>query len=442
MSLICPICQDNLINGQSTDNYVNKCGHVYHSACLLPWWDKAPESNCPECRQPCNMDTITKIFLTVDHSEVNTEKNQATPIGDLKTQTLLRQIKEHIDVQTYTQTKDINDKFRQQNSDFSTLLLNSNQRLTSNYNDKLSTVSKELTEVISGEHKRLLAESDSPSRPAHISESSGKRPTESGFRYSLFNYWKSKPVYCIGLIIAIFCFIALIAVLIYSLLTFHAIKSSKSFDEMKTNNVSQRLELLSQQLYQITDGVSDDIKNIKFDLENIRQLIKNGKNSQELLNRLGEISRKEDDLLLEQIQTDRRVNLKLEVLHNGINMLKAQIESANSSANSQEQTINRMKLDQLEEQNRQLEKKLQHLQTTLVEGRNLNAADLVKQIENDNELSVQTEQSKSVWEEPKELWRKFTDVIGVQSSSVGINAKVEWIFACTISTMIVSIFIV
>lgn len=146
MSLICPICQDFLINGESTDNYVNKCGHVYHSSCLLPWWDRAPEPNCPECRQPCNMDTITKIFLTVDNS-LNTEANKTTPIitGDAKTETLIRQIKEHIDVQTYAQTKDLNDKFRQQNNDFSTLLLNSSQRLTNNYNDKLSAVSKELS---------------------------------------------------------------------------------------------------------------------------------------------------------------------------------------------------------------------------------------------------------------------------------------------------------
>lgn len=147
MSLICPICQDNLINGESTDNYVNRCGHVYHSACLLPWWDRAPEPNCPECRQPCNIDTITKIFLTVDHSLNDTDADTKTTIsiGDTNTQALLRQIKEHIDIQTYTQTKDINDKFRQQHSDFSTLLLNSSKSLTSNYNDKLSAVSKELS---------------------------------------------------------------------------------------------------------------------------------------------------------------------------------------------------------------------------------------------------------------------------------------------------------
>lgn len=147
MSLICPICQENLITRESTDNYVNKCGHVYHSNCILQWWDRAPEPNCPECREPCNLDTITKIFLTVDHSMDNSDRMKPTPCtsDDPKTETLLRQIREHIDLQTYNQTKDLNDKFRQQNSEFSTMLLNNITRLRSNYDDKLTAVSKELS---------------------------------------------------------------------------------------------------------------------------------------------------------------------------------------------------------------------------------------------------------------------------------------------------------
>lgn len=146
MSLICPICQENLINGESTDNYANKCGHVYHSKCILPWWDRATEPNCPQCREPCNMNTITKIFLTVDDSLANaTDSNAPIQIGDPKTETFLRQIKEHIVYHTNNQTKDLNEKFRQQNSEFSTLLLNNITRLRSNYDDKLSAVSKELS---------------------------------------------------------------------------------------------------------------------------------------------------------------------------------------------------------------------------------------------------------------------------------------------------------
>lgn len=147
MSLICLICQENLINGESTDNYVNKCGHVYHSNCILPWWDRAPEPNCPQCREPCNIDTITKIFLTVDNSPASSETNTPTPItfDDPKTEALFRRIREHIDVQTYNQTKDLNDKFRQQNSEFSTLLLNNITRLRSNYDEKLTAVSKDLS---------------------------------------------------------------------------------------------------------------------------------------------------------------------------------------------------------------------------------------------------------------------------------------------------------
>lgn len=147
MSLICPICQENLINGESTDNYANKCGHVYHSQCILPWWDRATEPNCPQCREPCNINTITKIFLTVDDTVASRDRDQPAPItsDDPKTEMLLRHIKEHIEVQTYNQTKDLNDKFRQQNAEFSTLLLNNITRLRSNYDDKLTAVSKELS---------------------------------------------------------------------------------------------------------------------------------------------------------------------------------------------------------------------------------------------------------------------------------------------------------
>lgn len=98
MSLICLICQENLINGESTDNYVNKCGHVYHANCILPWWDRAPEPNCPQCREPCNIDTITKIFLTVDNAPPSSDTIKPTPItfDDPKTETLFRRIREHI----------------------------------------------------------------------------------------------------------------------------------------------------------------------------------------------------------------------------------------------------------------------------------------------------------------------------------------------------------
>lgn len=147
MSLICPICQENLINQDSLDNYVNKCGHVYHSNCILPWWDRTPEPTCPQCREPCNIDTITKIYLTVDDTPVNSDSPKTTPIAmdDPKAELLLRHIREHIERQTYNQTKDLNEKFRQQNSEFSAMLLNNVTRLKSNYEDKLSAVSKELS---------------------------------------------------------------------------------------------------------------------------------------------------------------------------------------------------------------------------------------------------------------------------------------------------------
>lgn len=447
MSLICPICQDNLVNTEAIDNYVNKCGHVYHSACLLPWWDRNTDPTCPECRQPCNMDTITKIFLNVDRSdeEISDPLSISIPVVDVKTEALLRQVKEYIDLQTYKQTKDINDKFRQQNTEFSTLLLNSNQRLTSNYNDKLSSVSKELSEVISDEHKRLLTELDPQQRASHsksfntstATQYSAGEPLRFAFIRNLFNscrsnWWAS----CVVPLIALLC---LIAVIIYSNFILHAVKSTEHSGEIKTHNVSRRLDMLSTELSQIGIDFKNDNKYILTRLDNMQEQIRTGVNTQGITNRFKELNGKMDKLLLEQIQTDRRVNLKLDVVQNSINILKTQMEAEHTNE-GQFSPSDRIALSKLEDDNNNLRTKLDRLQIILAEKENLKADELRKQIENDQELSPQNREGRNMWEEPADLWHKFTEAIGVDSGCGNVSVNIAWIIVCTFGAYIINIY--
>lgn len=448
MSLICPICQDNLVNTESIDNYVNKCGHVYHSACLLPWWDRNADPTCPECRQPCNMDTINKIFLNVDRSdeEIRDPVSLSIPDVDVKTEALLRQLKEYIDLQTYNQTKDINDKFRQQNTEFSTLLLNCNQRLTSNYNDKLSSVSKELADVISDEHKRLITELNSQQRPGHsksfnastATQYSTDEPVRFGFVRNLLiscrsNWWSS----CVAPLIALLC---LIAVIIYSNFILHAVKSTEHSGDIKTLNVSRRLDMLNMELNQISEDFKHDNKYILTRLDSVQEKIRTGVNTQGITNRFNELNGKTDKLLLEQIQTDRRVNMKLDVVQNSINMLKTEMEAKRTS-DGQFSPGDRAALSKLEDDNNNLRIKLDRLQSLLAEKEHLKADELRKQIENDQELSPQNREGRNMWDESADIWHKFTEAIGVDSGCGGnASAHITWIIACTFGAYIIHIY--
>lgn len=306
-------------------------------------------------------------------------------------------------------------------------------------------MSKELSDVISDEHKRLLTELDphqrsGPSKSYNTStatEYSAGEPSRFGFNSSLFrscrsNWWMS----CVAPLIALLC---LIAVIVYSHFILHAVKSTEHSGEMKTHNVSRRLEMLSMELDQIANGINRDNKYILTRLESMQEAVRNGVNTQGLANRLNELNGKVDKLLLEQIQTDRRVNLKLEVVQNGINVLKTQLE-AERTATGQFSPSDRVALNKLEEDNLSLRSKLDRLQRLLSEKENLKADELRKQIENDKELSPQNRESRNMWDEPADLWHKFTDVIGVHSGCGGVNAQMTWIIGCAFSAFAIHVY--
>lgn len=407
MSLICPICQENLISKESPDNYVNKCGHVYHSNCILPWWDRTPEPTCPQCREPCNIDTITKIYLTVDDTVASgdsSNKSTAIPMDDPKAEALLRQVKEHINLQTYNQTKDLNDKFRQLNSEFSTMLLNNITRLRSNYDDKLSAVSKELTTAISTAMDPQNERTDPESCNLADAQSKTKLRRQHRFLH---------PVAGITCLLAA---ITLIIVIVYSHLILDALKSSAN--SLNIHNISQRLDSLNDELHRVATNASRDNKNLRLAVDSVGKSVGNGLKTQDILKRLDDVSHRGDQMLLEQIQTDRRINLKLEVLENSINILKTQIE-ADRTSKSQTNVFDHRQME-LEDQNRQLQAKLEHLKNIL--DKNGTPEALRKEIENDSQLATATDEPKSVREEAVELWNKLIHSDSSRSGGAAISS--------------------
>lgn len=428
MSLICPICQDNLVNTESVDSFVNKCGHVYHSSCLMPWWDQhhGTDPTCPECRQPCNMDTIQKIFFTLDPTEGMPAGATALPPTQIDSvhDALLRQIKEYITLQTCSQTKDINDKFRAQGNEFSSMLLNSNQRVTNNYNEKLTSVSKELTDVIVGESHRLLTKLMNENGAAMGDGARVpplQRKTESGDTTDAspdtsFNYKRIAQTRCngrqlnyIAIGIALMCLVAIIG---YSHFILHALKKTEFSGEEKTLNVSKSMQQLSRNIDNSAAIINQNQRDIQNKLNVLHELLRTGINTKEVSNRLNELTGKLDKLLLEQIQTDRRTDYKLNVLQNEINMVGTQIDAGlrkNVTATSADQRDNI--LAQLKHNNDELQQKLQHLQKIIANNNNTTTAQLRETIENDPLLTPQSQRKAK----SNNLWQQFTNAIGVDS---------------------------
>lgn len=240
-------------------------------------------------------------------------------------------------------------------------------------------------------------------------------------------------------IAAVTCLIAvviLLVVIIYSHLILNALRSNEYSGSLNINNISQRLDSLNDELQQIARNASRDNRNVTLAVESIAKSMGNGTRTQDILNRLSEVGRRGDQLLLEQIQTDRKINLKLEVLENSINILKTHID-AEKMSKSQTKFYDE-KQSQLEEQNRQLQAKLQHLKTIVDKRPNVEPDQLRKEIENDSELAPTAEEAKSIQEEAVELWNKLIGSGMSESSSGGLSSvRVVLIVASTVTTLLI-----
>lgn len=246
---------------------------------------------------------------------------------------------------------------------------------------------------------------------------------------------RRKFVHPIAAITCLIAIVTLIVVIIYSHLILNTLSSSEHFGSLNINNISQRLDWLNDELHEIAVNASRDNKNVKLAVQSVGKSMGNNVQTQDILNRLSEVSRREDQLLLEQIQTDRRINLKLEVLDNSINILKSQIE-ADQMSKSQTKFYDE-KQEQLAEQNRQLEARLEHLKTILDKGSNLEPNELREEIENDSQLALAADESQTIREKAVELWNKLTNSKGIESSSGGLSSKIVLIVASTVTTCFV-----
>ncbi len=61
MNVSCSTCLELL--SASDDLSSAPCGHVFHSHCILQWFETG-KSNCPQCRNRCRESQLRRIFLT------------------------------------------------------------------------------------------------------------------------------------------------------------------------------------------------------------------------------------------------------------------------------------------------------------------------------------------------------------------------------------------
>lgn len=276
--------------------------------------------------------------------------------------------------------------------------------------------------AITSEHKRLLTALDLPERQDNESCLADEpRPAKRRKRF-------------IHPIAGVTCFIAvvtLIIVVIYSHLILNALHTNANSGSLNINNISQRLDVLNGELHAIATNSTRDYKNLRLALDGVNKAMGNGARNQDIVKRLDDVSHRGDQLLLEQIQTDRRINLKLEALENSINILKTRIEADGMSASQAKDE----KQAQLEELNRQIEAKLRRLKSIMDKSSNATPEELRRIIENDSELAP--EQSASVWEDALEQWNKLVHSDSSRSSSnAECSVRVLLVVACTAITFL------
>ncbi|NXU33474.1 TRAIP ligase, partial [Drymodes brunneopygia] len=80
----CTICSDFFDNER--DVAAVPCGHTFHQACLLQWFDTAPSRTCPQCRnQVSKRHIINKLFFDVtleEQTAPDAETLQVTWLGE------------------------------------------------------------------------------------------------------------------------------------------------------------------------------------------------------------------------------------------------------------------------------------------------------------------------------------------------------------------------
>ena len=78
---VCPICHENLDNGQLTISLTN-CGHVFHEDCIKAWMNTeyANSEECPMCKKPINFaqfpSYIPKVQAEADIPQVQAAENE------------------------------------------------------------------------------------------------------------------------------------------------------------------------------------------------------------------------------------------------------------------------------------------------------------------------------------------------------------------------------
>jgi len=87
MAASCSICIDVLCNLQDDQNIVViKCGHSFHSKCLMEWKLSSKQMTCPECRERYSVRTVKKLYLNILPKDPNDNPELFGQLQDQKLQ--------------------------------------------------------------------------------------------------------------------------------------------------------------------------------------------------------------------------------------------------------------------------------------------------------------------------------------------------------------------
>ena len=85
MNSACSTCLESFTSRSEISS--TPCGHVFHTKCIKKWLNPFNgHNNCSQCRKPCNINQITKLYFSESQSENQVIKELEEEIKQLRTE--------------------------------------------------------------------------------------------------------------------------------------------------------------------------------------------------------------------------------------------------------------------------------------------------------------------------------------------------------------------
>ena len=87
MNSACSTCLESFTSRSEISS--TPCGHVFHTKCIKKWLNPFNgHNNCSQCRKPCNINQITKLYFSESQSETDLVNGLEETIRKLRSENL------------------------------------------------------------------------------------------------------------------------------------------------------------------------------------------------------------------------------------------------------------------------------------------------------------------------------------------------------------------